>query len=856
MSDDPQRDWQGDSPTVGAPLKPPPLPVAVVPLAPPPLPPLRPSRRKWWIGIGALLVLAIVGGVGVAVWSYSRHQAAVQNLRQVRGPSGSGPGSGGIASAVSPDVAPPDRVAIEAAFVRLGAAVRSGDSRGAAAVLDTDRMTIEMEGLPGVPRFTRRSRSEFSRGLGIGFGSSLASDLKLIGWARHRMGSVKRIGSDDAMAYIRHYSDDGTPCDVRWWWHKSAGGWRAYDYEQLFWGNRLTRGVSLALCQNGNAVPPPWLKHLDTLQNAMDAIAQDDPDAADKALAAMEGQSLPAEIEAARLFAKGRAQFLRKDYQGAVASYAASAALRPDSPETDSSRAAAHNWLDEHAEALKYAKRVEAAVGTDSNLMMIEGYSLEGLGRLDEACAAYRAALDDDPDAAGHLAALARAATTKSGQADVAERFKRSSRSLALFDNVVGNMERHGDDAYDEAALATVISAFRERLGGAGAGSADTGPAALADAIEAGLHARAGRHDRAAAMARESLLLGFPDTGAIKELGDDAPVNLRDRLRRQYLESMYALKKSIEAYRTAQDRGGAFKSLAGMHNGDGDAEGLLRLAAARRSDAPGDPWAHIYEGHAHTTLKAFDKAEVAYAAAAEKVKAASKDDFDENARVLLRYVQLRSRYNLGRSDSALVDLPPAWDAFRQLASLHAEDDDAEGLAKLIAAYRAKRPSDPSIMRWDAELKWLGKDYAAAADLYLAFRKRRDAETPPESESESEPEPPRVGLPGPTPEPDPSYVEDRLIDSLLRSGRGAEAVAIAERSAREHAAHYDLLWVHAFLGNVPEATAAFKAMAEQQGEPPVHLYDYEELGPLLRGEKFAALRAAYPPPPATTQPAQE
>jgi hypothetical protein len=79
-------------------------------------------------------------------------------------------------------------------------------------------------------------------------------------------------------------------------------------------------------------------------------------------------------------------------------------------------------------------------------------------------------------------------------------------------------------------------------------------------------------------------------------------------------------------------------------------------------------------------------------------------------------------YYLKRPAQALAEVGPAEKTFRQLARRFIEDNDADGLARLVADRAGAPTADPAVGYFRAEVHFLNGEYAAAADLFAAYRR--------------------------------------------------------------------------------------------------------------------------------------
>jgi hypothetical protein len=210
-----------------------------------------------------------------------------------------------------------------------------------------------------------------------------------------------------------------------------------------------------------------------------------------------------------------------------------------------------------------------------------------------------------------------------------------------------------------------------------------------------------------------------------------------------------------------------------------------------------------------------------HAEAAARLLAAIPRVEDEEERGVFVYWYVQAMIDAGRPLAAYGALPAAAraDGFDALVEHFQDRDDADGLDEAIKL-RARDVDDPAhLLVWRAELLWMRGRYADVAAFVpekLADIRRADAD--------------RAWT-----------AEDRWVRSLHRLKRHDEALRAAAGCPDP-----DLtLLAHAALGDVDAAIAAFQRCLDDGWDPQV-LYDDDDIGPLLKTEKFAPLRAKYPP----------
>jgi hypothetical protein len=302
------------------------------------------------------------------------------------------------------------------------------------------------------------------------------------------------------------------------------------------------------------------------------------------------------------------------------------------------------------------------------------------------------------------------------------------------------------------------------------------------------------------------------------------------------------------------------------------ASALRQVIAARRADAPNDPWLDYYTAKAD---QAEDKTADADAAYTHGLSLSLPKDVAE----IYRSARTYERFEAGKGLSAYEDdsrRPDLRDAtFLQLARLYSGAKRTDELEKLVSMYPSDNPRSPMAALWQAEVLYERGSYEPALRL-LTSRRRAILSQKDQT--------------------DPFF--DRLIRCLVRLRRLDQAMAEAQSAARtldalrreeakeaaKEAGDADptatpsplspvgtvdpyreprpnplyVLMIRAAEGDVPGATAAFEACLADDNEA-ADLYADPEIGPLLKADEFAPLRVKYPPEPAepaATQPAEK
>ncbi|HEX4613132.1 MAG TPA: hypothetical protein VH092_33395, partial [Urbifossiella sp.] len=250
---------------------------------------------------------------------------------------------------------------------------------------------------------------------------------------------------------------------------------------------------------------------------------------------------------------------------------------------------------------------------------------------------------------------------------------------------------------------------------------------------------------------------------------------------------------------------------------------LTALIAARRKQAPRDPWTWFFEASGHDAANRFDDAEKGFAAAAKALEDWDGEVSDAD-RDRFRSSRVYSLYRAKKGLTALEDVGPPDKTFRQLAWLYTGDKDADGLAALAAAHAAEAPDDRAVVYFRAEVHYIKAEYAAAARLYADYR-RGAAEND---------------------DPRPMTAAEREVRARVRSGDAAGARRVASGLPPD--------WTGATLRAVSLAAAGdvagLERLLEEQAKTPGGvggLYYDEDFVRLFAAPAFADLRQRFPDP---------
>jgi tetratricopeptide (TPR) repeat protein len=580
------------------------------------------------------------------------------------------------------------RKSVAAFLDGLGAAWKSKDAKRLAAYIDFDRMFEEWRKAGALPPgLTARAEAALKAGAKTGFADVATQADSLLVWGRPEIRHLKRLAGPGEVAVIVFHREQGLTGRMRWWLKKHGAGWRVYDFESLEIGLR-TSALVASLIPKDFGVVPDWIKAgKEWPAKAGAALARGDLDTAERTLAGVSKYKFPPPLEAIRWLMTGALQLDRNKPAEALAALDKARSFNPDMPMLNLLSGTAFNQQGQYEKALDRLRAYADLLGEDSLTSFQLGFALAGLGRMREAAGAYRRSLDDNPDFPDALDGLRRV-LPRAGKDELAARFARLTRPREDFESLA-NLALGDFDAEGVEALAAVLLARQI-----------TSPAL--DLSRARAKALRGRAAEAVPLFRKALA-ALPDEAARKAATTNFLLDLADG------------RQPLEAYRVAPERREGFGILA-RHLFDRRQDALLReLMAVHRKVHGEDPVAHSYAAELHVEGKAYDKADREFAAALA-------GDWPAQERERLRSRRVFVRHLAGKGLSAYADIGPRRVTFEQLAGLFANPRDVKQLDALLAAHRRADPNDPQLPAWEAEARWLARDFAGTARLLQKHRK--------------------------------------------------------------------------------------------------------------------------------------
>jgi tetratricopeptide (TPR) repeat protein/uncharacterized protein HemY len=275
-------------------------------------------------------------------------------------------------------------------------------------------------------------------------------------------------------------------------------------------------------------------------------------------------------------------------------------------------------------------------------------------------------------------------------------------------------------------------------------------------------------------------------------------------------------KATLKPRRSVANKAAAFESLASMMVWQKKDRDLAALLAEHGKVDKDSPTYHYYQGQLHLLRGDARQAETEFEAALDLVPV--------EAAWRYRDALFRTRIKRDKVVEVYGQFAAQSGTFEQLANLCIQEKNGKQLQSLVEARRKARPTDPDLPFWDLEEKRLNQDHEGT--LKLLTDHRADLFDLPRWRWKT---------------------EDYRVRCLVKLKRAADAIQEAEKMAkRRHGGRVALLLAHASTGNVKQTIATM----EKHRLPSYELrscYQDADLGPILRGEAFAAFREKFPEP---------
>lgn len=596
----------------------------------------------------------------------------------------------------------------------------------------------------------------------------------------------------EGILYVRAWLSNGAVMKMRWWVIRHGDRWRVYDSEDLSTSLRMSALMATAI--TAIDLPPAeahaLLRDAQLVGKAAVCIREERYDDAVALLKPSSFAQAAPVMRAVREFFLGLAALADGDFGGALHRFAVAEKLQSDMVILGYLRAVVANHEERFADAVREADQYLQAFGADADATCEQVFALQALERHEDALAAARGGLDDDPSSIDLLLLLA-PLLPEDGHHEIGERFLRLHDPPAAFETVCQGL------LDDPASVLAIVAAYR------------TINAQDPNIAYYGAHAllQQGHGDEAC-----DLLAAVLSTTTTRD-DHDAFVNL-------FATAAFASDEVIEAYRQADDKSAMFRALSTsfLDEEEPDRELLQELVEMHESAFPNDPEPMYTRGQVALGdgdwKEAIDCCRRAMRLAAD----------DPSGR--FRHSLVVAHFHGGEAMEALRTVEPAAETFRQLMWLAFYDSDPPDVGlmeSLVAEFEDGHENDPAVAFWKIRLACDVGEYHVADALMT----RHAGVVAGDEEFEH-------AWP---------YVKVTLLLELERYEEAA-------REARSYAEQYDdpilQAVVSAARGHV-EQTAHWIEKCLDAGYSTDDLYETDGLGASLRLPVFEALRAKYPPP---------
>jgi tetratricopeptide (TPR) repeat protein len=684
----------------------------------------------------------------------------------------------------------PEVKAVRETIERLGSAFVSRDGSAIDRLFDVERLYQEIARNSRMPTLSAREERGFIQGLKQGLVNGLKNNADLMGFTSVDLRQC-RFAADrnEAIAFTRVTSDQGAQ-KFRWWLVKRGDQWLIYDFEELSTSIRACASIGGVMDAAGkDASKALQFKQQAELINAMSrALIEGNVEQAEQHAAQIQTDVLSVPFQALVLMLNGTVQLHRGQFEKALQLFDQAEQLQPDMVLLHFTRAVAHNGQGKFEEARQAIEKYLNLLGSDADGYEQLGIALRGLNRKDEAIAAFRKGLDDDPDSYDNLWQLA-VLLPPEGKHEVGERFGKMPHQADFFDTLYEQLRWQ-----DEVSCRQIVDHY----------------AKLAPNSPKVASFRANElfdQEKFEAAAQQAL--------AGHATADDSE---KTSLRHLYCRAMIRLDRAGAAYQELGHSAEAFETLASWLSRLKKLDALAELITSHRDRSPNDPWLHFYSGvvalHQQRTEEAL-----------QQLRSAIDIASDDQLRNRLRYLTVGELFDAGQSLAAYDQFEPKAAVFQQLASRAFVADQPDLLQQLVDAERRRDPNNLELGYWEIELAYLKKDYAATLGL---AQRRREAVRGAEDEN--------------------AYsVSNRIIRCLIHLQRFDEAEQeVAKLKVEDNEPTWYNTLLSAGRGNVAQTEANITELVAQEYEP-AEFYEDDILGPALRSEPFKAVREKYPEP---------
>jgi tetratricopeptide (TPR) repeat protein len=697
-----------------------------------------------------------------------------------------------------PHEVPPETMAsVQVFFDSLVRALGTDSKAAMADTLDCDGMCDELLRLGCLDPMTARDRQSFVAGFKQGFLGKPGEPAVPVHWNHCEIRKVRPLRPDSSVVvvFLRVNIEQSVRSKQRWWLRKHDNSWQWFDMESLEEGIRISAIGAAAIPDGGKKAA--WVSSMRQLRELIAQSKQQDWAAVEKSCVELERIAFPPMLRALVLSFHGAASLGLWKLDAAENQLTQAERIFPDQPAVYLLQATLRNHQGQSDPALRYARKYLDLLGDDATAYHEMAIAYQALNQRDLAIDAFRKGLADDPDDTQNLIGLCQAflmdpdqKLTQTRKIELAQRMSLLSRPTEQVEQILPSFVYGKENA---EILEVLLAGYRSRVPNSLSGDYyEVRLKILKDEFEPACKAFRNLIPRVADKEKNSAwVAGF-------------------------LDAMVAAGKPVEGYQAAPEPKQAFRIVADELIENGSAPELRMLVQKHAEKCPDDVWLLYYSGEAHMMKEEYAAAE------ADFDKGLSQAALNDEEKASYRSEYLGASFEAGHGLKAYEAVTEKTAAFLQLAGHFASKPDSAGLAQLIEAHRKNQADDPYLPRYEAEVKWLDKDYAGVVDCLTGKRERILQE-----------------------QNNRWMFADRLVRSLARLKRTDEALK-EWRALQANSNPVLEAVIHALAGDVAQTeTALARCVAKGSGTWAFH--NDPDLGPILRSDPFQKLCQKYPDP---------
>jgi tetratricopeptide (TPR) repeat protein len=294
-----------------------------------------------------------------------------------------------------------ESAAIRTLFRNFHAHMQAGEDKELEDLFDAQRMYQETRRIGGFANVSPLEEQKLVRRLQQTFGVAMVQNAQVLKGDQWKVKSCRLLTDpSEALVYARLDDPETGPTKWRWWLKQRDGAWRIYDFEELNTGIRMS-DMFVVVVQEGQTDPRRAAERKRAflrIKEACLAYAAGDLSAVEEVFADLRDDVLPERLQLVCWLIKAALHVGQERYEEALALCRRAEAVDPDLPLLHFIRASTYNGLGQHAAAKKAAERYLEQLGSDADGYLQLAAALVGLERHEEALAAYRLGLDDDPN--------------------------------------------------------------------------------------------------------------------------------------------------------------------------------------------------------------------------------------------------------------------------------------------------------------------------------------------------------------------------------------------------------------------------------------------------------------------------